>query len=144
MIKNAKNGITLVSLVIYITLFTTFTLFVSGISNNMNERLFSNRGEAINYTNLNKLQYNFENSALNSNDVILNGNQISYSNGDNYWYDTTQKIIYKNGGVLCLNVENFWATVDENLNEKKVTVNVSFNKYLSTMTRQIITSVEGV
>jgi len=143
MIKGSKSAITLASLVIYMVLFTTFTVFVSIISNNMNERLFNNRGEAINYSNLNKLQYNLENSALNSKDVVVSGNQISYSNGDRYYYDMQQKIIYKNDGIICLNVESFNANVDTGINTKKLTVNISFNKYLNVMTKTIICSVEG-
>ncbi|MBQ8043316.1 MAG: hypothetical protein IJ272_04100 [Clostridia bacterium] len=143
MIKSSKSGITLASLVIYIVLFTTFTVFVSGISSNMNERLFDSRGEAINYSSLNKLQYNLEDSALNSKDVVITSNGISYSNGDIYVYDETQKVIYKNDGILCLNVENFTTSIETGINTKKVTINISFNKYLNTITKQVISCVEG-
>ena len=140
--KNKKNGVTLASLVIYIGLFTVFTLFVSGISSNMNERLFNNRGEAINYTSLNKLQFNIEESALNSNDITVSANSINYSNGDNYVYDETNKIIYKNGGILCLNVDNFTVNVEAATNAKKLTIDITFNKYLNILTKTIISCVE--
>lgn len=140
--KNKKNGVTLASLVIYIGLFTVFTLFVSGISSNMNERLFNNRGEAINYTSLNKLQFNIEESALNSDDITVSANSINYSNGDNYVYDETNKIIYKNGGILCLNVDNFTVNVEAATNAKKLTIDITFNKYLNILTKTIISCVE--
>ena len=139
---NNKAGITLSSLVIYILLFTTFSIFVSIISTNMNNRLFNSRGEAINYSNLNKLQYNIETSALNSNDVLVTTNQISYSNGDSYLYDSANKVIYKNGGILCTNVYNFNLNMSETLYTKKVIVQVTFNKYLNSMERTIISCVE--
>lgn len=143
MISNKKRGITLASLVIYIVLFTTFTVFVSGVSTNVNERLFDNRGEAINYTSLNKLQHNLEVSAMNSQDVVISSNEINYSNGDNYLYDETQNVIYKNGGMLCLNVEEFNISLETGLNTKKITINISFNKYLNSITKTIISCVEG-
>lgn len=143
MIKNKKSGITLASLVIYIVLFTTFTVFVSGVSTNVNEKLFDNRGEAINYTSLNKLQHNLEVSAMNSKDVVIASNQINYSNGDNYLYDEQQNVIYKNGGILCLNVEEFNTSLETGLKTKKITINVSFNKYLNNITKTIISCVEG-
>lgn len=141
--KSTKSGITLASLVIYIVLFTSFTVFVSFTSTNMNERLFDNRGEAVNYSNLNKLQYNLENSSLESQDVVVTSNEISYSNGDTYVYNETDKVIYKNGGILCLNVESFTTSLETGINTKKITVDVSFNKYLNIMAKTIITCVEG-
>ena len=141
--KSSKNGVTLASLVIYIMLFTIFTVFVSGMSSNMNERLFDNRGEAINYSSLNKLQYNINDSSLQSYNVIVNENEISYSNGDNYVFDETKNIIYKNGGILCSNVESMAVSLETGMNTKKVTLTVSFNKYLNTMTKTVISCVEG-
>lgn len=142
--KKYKRGITLASLVIYIVLFTSFTIFVAAISNNNNERLFNDRGEAINYSTLNKLQQNIEDSSLNSNSVSITENEINYSNGDSYSYDSENKVIYKNGGILCLNVESFDLSIEDGINTQKVTVNISFNKYLNTMTKTIISCVEGV
>lgn len=141
---SSKKGVTLASLVIYIMLFTVFTVFVSAMSSSMNERLFDNRGEAINYSTLNKLQYNINDSALQSYDVVISENTISYSNGDNYVYDNQKNIIYKNGGVLCSNVEEMSVSIETAINIKKVKLTVSFNKYLNTMTKSIISCVEEI
>lgn len=142
--KSRKKGITLSSLIIYIVLFTSFTIFASSVTSNMNERLFDSRGEAINYSNLNKLQYNIDDSRANSNDVTVAENEITYSNGDSYVYDSTNKVILKNNGILCQNVESFTANVEEGTNTKKVTIQIGFNKYLNTMTRTIISCVEVI
>lgn len=139
-----KRGITLSSLVIYIVLFTSFTIFVSTLTTNMNAKLFDNRGEAINYSNLNKLQYNIEDSSLSSNAVLVDENKISYSNGDNYVYNAEDKTIYKNEGILCKNVESFLVTLETGVNAKKLTIEVTFNKYLNEMTKTIISCVEEV
>ncbi len=144
MIKSRKSGVTLSSLVIYIVLFTSFTIFVSNISSNMNERLFNNRGEAINYSALNKLQYNIDDSAVNSQDITVTETEINYSNGDKYVYDSENKMILKNGGVLCQNVEAFTVNLETGTKVKKLTATVEFNKYLNTMTRTIISCVEGI
>lgn len=142
--RSNKKGITLASLVIYMMLFTVVTVFVSAVSSNMNERLFTDRGEAINYTNLNKLQYNIENSSLESKDVVVTKRSISFSNGDNYEYDEEAKAIYKNNGVLCSNVESFSAIIESSTNAKKIILDVSFNRYLNILEKQIVTCVEGV
>lgn len=142
--KDTKKGVTLASLVIYIVLFTGFTIFVSITSTNMNERLFDNRGEAINYSYLNKLQYNLENSSMNSQDVSVTENEIAYSNGDRYTYNSDEDVIYKNGGILCLNVSNFEVSVEAGVNVKKITLNVTFNKYLNIVEKSIITCVEAI
>ena len=96
---NKKSGVTLASLVIYIVLFTSFSIFIAATSANMNNKLFDNRGEAINYSSLNKLQYNIENSSLNSNNVSLVSDALTYSNGDSYSYDSEKNVVYKNGGM---------------------------------------------
>ena len=142
--NNKKSGITLTSLVIYVILFTAFTVFVSRISNNMNERLFNDRGEAINHSTLNKLQYNLEASAFGSKDVFVQQNQISYSNGDTYVYDESTKAIYKNEGILCLNVESFNVSMETGINAKKVIINISLNKYLNTISKTVISCVEVI
>ena len=144
MIKKCKSGITLASLVLYVVLFTTFTLFAGAVSNNLNERLFNNRGEAINYSNLNKLQYNIDESSLKSNSVSVTETEIYYSNGDSYTYDSQEKVIYKNGGILCLNVESLDINMEEGINTQKLTLNISFSKYLNVMNKTIISCVEGV
>ena len=142
--KGTKNGVTLASLVIYIVLFTGFTIFVSITSTNMNNRLFDNRGEAINYSYLNKLQYNLENSSMESHDVTIEDNGITYSNGDIYKYNIDEGVIYKNGGVLRLNVSSFTANIEAGTSTKKLTLNISFNKYLNVIEKSIITCVEAI
>lgn len=148
MSKSGKKGVTLASLVIYIALFTGFTMFATGVSSNMNDRLFTNRSEAINYTSLNKLQYNLEVSALESNDVVWDitaaGKAISFSNGDVYEWNETRKVIYKNGGILCSNVDYMSGSLNTDINSKKITISVEFSKYLKQIKKQIVVSVEGV
>ena len=139
---NKKSGVTLASLVIYIVLFTSFSIFIAATSANMNNKLFDNRGEAINYSSLNKLQYNIENSSLNSNNVSLVSDTITYSNGDSYSYDSEKNVVYKNGGILCTNVDNFTVNMTESGYTKKIVIEVTFNKYLNVMTRTIISCVE--
>lgn len=148
MSKCGKKGVTLASLVIYIALFTGFTMFATGVSSNMNDRLFTNRSEAINYTSLNKLQYNLEVSALKSNDVVWDinatGKVISFSNGDVYEWNETSKVIYKNGGILCSNVDYMSGSLNTDINSKKITISVEFSKYLKQIKKQIVVTVEGV
>lgn len=140
--KNNKKGVTLISLVVYISLFTVFIAFATSVSNGINERLFDARGQAINHTNLNKLEYNILSSEKESNSVELSGKTITYSNGDVYNFDESKGAILKNGGVLCSNVESFEATIEKNDIANKISMNVTFNKYLNVLTRQVISCVE--
>jgi len=140
--NSLKMGITMTSLVVYIVVFSTLTLVLSMIYTNMNENLFASRGESINYTTFNKLQYNLTKSALESNNVFLEGNLIRYSNGDVYLYDDTEDIILLNGGILCSNVTGFNPVITEGINAKKVEINVIFNKYSDELNRNIVSSVE--
>lgn len=140
--SDLKKGITLISIAIYIVLFTIFTAFIANVSGNLNDRLFNNRGAAINYTNLNKLQYNILKSASVSYDVNNTLTDINYSNGDRYSYNGDKKIVYKNDGILCTNVSSFAITTVQGLDNTKLEITVSFNKYLNTLERSIISVVE--
>lgn len=140
--RKTKNGVTLASLVVYLALFTTFSIFATNVSTNMNERLFNDRGSAINYTNLNKLEYNIYDSSLNSTDVLVTNSTIVYSNGDSYNYDEDKKIVLKNGGILCQNVDSFSVNLESISDVKKVTITIGFNKYLNTISRRIVSCVE--
>lgn len=139
---NNKKGITLTSLVIYLALFTIFTVFTMNISTSMNENLLKDRGEAINYTNLNKLKTNIDISSLNSNDVTVEENKITYSNGDEYVYNGNNGTITKNGGIICSNVTSFSLSVTSENSVKKISINIGFNKYLNELNTEIICSVE--
>lgn len=140
--KNLKKGITLSSLVIYIVLFSAFTVFVSTTYSSMNDNLLSSRGQAINYSSLNKLQENIENSSVESTNVLVTDDSIAYSNGDTYVYSQDEKCITKNGGVLCTNVDTFEVAKSSIEGITKVDITVKFNKYLNELERQIITCVE--
>ena len=138
----AKKGITMVALVIYMLVFSLITLLLSMIFTNMNKNLFANRGAAINYTTLNKLQYNITESALISSNVTVDGNRIIYSNGDVYEYVSDKNIILLNRGVLCKNVSEFSVKQVTSNNTKKVEISITLNKYLNSLSRNIISSVE--
>ena len=137
-----KRGITITSLVIYVVVFSIITVLVSMVYTSMNETLFLNRGKAINYTALNKLQYNITESALASSDITVSTNKIVYSNADEYIYDSDNNIILLNGGILCTAVSSFEATVTEQNGIKQLKLQVSFNKYMSELSKSIISNVE--
>ena len=142
MSNNKKRGVTLTSLVVYVVIFTIITVLISMIFTSMNERLFSNRGRAINYTTFNKLQYNITESALQSNDIVSSATRIIYSNGDEYEYDSDRKIILLNGGILCMAVDSFKPEIIEKNGVKQLNLQVLFNKYMSELNKNIISNVE--
>ena len=139
---NSKRGITVSSLVLYIALFFGLTAFLSSVYTNLNKNLFDNRGIALNYTNLNKLQYNITDSAFKSNDIEVVNNSLKFSNGDIYTYNENNETILLNGGVLCTSVSRFTPTLTSENGVKKIEIQLTFNKYLATVEKTIIASVE--
>ncbi len=142
MSTKSKRGITVSSLVLYVVLFFGITTFLSIVYTNMNETMFNNRGMALNYTMLNKLEYNLVESSTNSIDVVAASDVVTFSNGDKYYYDETKDVILLNSGILCTSVSKFNPTVASENGVKKLTIEVSFNKYLATLNKTIICSIE--
>ena len=138
----SKRGITVSSLVLYVVLFFAITTFLSMVYSNMNDTLFNNRGMALNYTMLNKLEYNLTDSALQSVDIVLADNTLTFSNGDKYYYDSAKKMVILNNGVLCTSVSKFEPTITTGTDTKKLTINLTFNKYMTELNKTIVSSVE--
>lgn len=140
-VKN-KRGITVSSLVLYVVLFFGITTFISILYTNMNETLFNNRGVALNYTALNKLEYNLVKSSNSSNNITIKNDVIEFSNGDKYYYADDKDMIILNNGVLCTSVAAFEPNLNEVNGTKKLQINVTFNKYLAILNREVIVVVE--
>lgn len=140
-LKN-KKGITVSSLVLYVVLFFGITTFVSIVYTNMNDTLFESRGTALNYTMLNKLEYNITDSSFKSIDVAIVDDVITFSNGDRYYYDEAKDIVMLNNGILCTSVSKFEPVITAANGYKKLEIQVAFNKYLTTLEKKIISSVE--
>ena len=140
-LKN-KRGITVSSLVLYVVLFFGITTFISIVYTNMNETTFNNRGTALNYTMLNKLEYNLTDSVLNSVDVAIVDDIITFSNGDKYYYDDQKAIVILNNGVLCTSITNFEPNITAENGYKKLEIDITLNQYLATLNKTIVCSVE--
>ena len=133
----SKKGITLSSIVIYVILFFMFTTVIISVSSRYNKRLFDDRGQAINITAINKLEYNLLDSADKSYNAKVNveGNKttVTFSNSDKYVFDVDDNVIYKNGGKLIKFVKDCSVEyVDNTLN-----INITLNKYINEVTRNI-------
>lgn len=134
---NKKRGITVTSIVLYVILFFLFTSVTTVISSRFNKNLFNDRGNAINVTAINKLEYNLLNSANNSYmaSKVVNGNKttITFSNSDTYVFDLDDKVIYKNGGKLIKHIK----ACEINYNNELVDIDITLNKYTNEVTRNI-------
>lgn len=137
-----KKAITITSLVIYVILLFLITTFVVIISNNLNSRLFSERGLSINITELNKLQYNLFNSSKKSNNVSVLATEIAFLNGDIYDYNSESNVILKNGTVLIDNVTSFKAESSTNSRGTLIKLTIKVNKYLNEVEKEIVIFVE--
>lgn len=137
-----KSGITITSLVIYVILLFAVMTLVLIITSSFNERMFTDRGMAININSVNKLQYNIFNSAELSNKASVIDNKISFSNGDIYTYDAEKSFIYKNNSVLVENVSEFTATDTASSEGVKVSIVLKATKYLSEISREVVVFVE--
>lgn len=142
--KNLKKGVTMASIVVYVILFSIITVVLSLIYTNMNDKLFQDRGKAINITSFNKLQYNINSSAVTSTNVTVNNSNIVFSNGDTYVYYKEKGLILLNGGVICTNVEEFNVALSTLNSVKKLNIDVKFSKYLNELEKNIISCVEVI
>ena len=102
-----KSGMSLVSIVLYVALFFVFSVFAIAMSSNMNYSALTQKGEIWINEEIAKLEFNIISSAKKSNDVDIISGKIVFSNEDEYRFDAETKIIYKNGGVLISDVEEF-------------------------------------
>lgn len=152
-----KSGITLTSIVIYVALFFVFTVFAIAMSTNMNYKSMEEKANIYVHEQFDKLQYNILSSSKASNSVDDIYNKIVFSNNDEYSYDDNKKVIYKNGGKLVNNVENFKIiNVDEltnvhnsfasNLDNKvnSLCFEITFKKYGIEITKQLFITVGDV
>ena len=138
-----KKGITMTSLSIYVVLLFSMITLALLVSNNVNDRMFDERGLVINITNADKLQYNMLNSGNESTSVSALENKVAFSNGDTYSYDSEKRVIYKNETALVDNVEECVITSENNTFGKTyVKMSIKFNKYLNELQRDISVCVE--
>lgn len=133
----SKKGITMTSIMVYVVLFFAFTTIATMISSRINKNLFNDRGNAINITAINKLEYNLLKSANESYNVDMtaeeNKQTLTFSNLDIYVFDLENNVIYKNGGKLVKFVKACEVTSQDNL----INIKVTLNKYTNEVTRNI-------
>lgn len=106
--KNNK-GITLTSLVIYITLIFVIIGIVMRITTHFRNSMVDVADTTF-QTEFNKINmYLLEESKKTNNEIIeiIDGTQISFTNGNKYTYNSTDKNIYLNNTIkICENVES--------------------------------------
>ena len=133
----SKRGITVTSIMVYVLLFFAFTTIATVISSRFNKNLFNDRGNAINITAINKLEYNLLSSAQNSYnvDIVANGNNrtLTFSNSDVYVFDNDNNVIYKNGGKLVKFVKESKVKIQEDV----IAIDLTLNKYTNEVSRSI-------
>lgn len=133
----SKKGITMTSIMVYVVLFFAFTTIATMISSRINKNLFNDRGNAINITAINKLEYNLLKSANESYNVDMTAEEskqtLTFSNLDIYVFDLENNVIYKNGGKLVKFVKACEVTSQDNL----INIKVTLNKYTNEVTRNI-------
>ena len=153
-----KKGISLMSMVIYVALFFAFSAFAVGMSLNMNYRNLAQKGEVWVNEQAQKLQYNMLNSAKRSTTIDHISGRVVFSNNDEYSYDSEKKVIYKNGGILVTNVEEFkiitindltgipttFTSLTTDRNKDYSCVSVKFKKYGQEFETQIFVTVGDV
>lgn len=126
---NNKSGLTMVSIVIYVVIFFALAMIISGVTMVMDSNSLKDKGIIFCEEQLNKLQYNLVVSNENSKGNITKiENKLVFGNNDMYEYDSSTKTIYKNGGILIQNVEEFSIQNDVN-NENYYKIGCGVKKY---------------
>lgn len=129
-----KKGITTASIVIYVILLFAFTTLSLSVSSNLSSGLFDDKGYAINLSNFDKALYYLNKNAMESNNLTLSDNTITFSNGNEFTYDSNSQTLYYNEGILLNNVKNFTVT---SIDTNEYTIEIQFIKYLNELTRSI-------
>lgn len=102
-----KAGLSMTSMVIYVALFFAFSAFAVAISTNYNYQTLNEKGCMWVNEQFDKLQYNLLKSAKQSERVSIIADKIVFSNNDEYVYDSENKRVLKNGGIIAMDVESF-------------------------------------
>ena len=126
-----KSGITMVSIIMYVVIFFALVAITTGTSMAMNSNALKDKGNIyVNEAEI-KLKNNLLNSFNNSTSIEKIANKIVFSNNDVYEYDSTNLILYKNGGILLQNVIEFTFNNTNSAQDgvKTVTVQAKIKKY---------------
>ena len=145
-----KRGISLISMIIYVVLFFAFSAFAVSAGSNMNYQALNQKGVAYLNEQIQKLQYNMLFSAKDSLSIDNISGKIVFSNNDEYSYSVSDKAIYKNGGKLISDVEDFkiidvslltnvpsffLMNIDENVSN--ICIEIKLKKYGSEVSKQL-------
>lgn len=126
-----KSGITMVSIIMYVVIFFALVAITTGTSMAMNSNALKDKGNIyVNEAEI-KLKNNLLNSFNNSTSIEKIANKIVFSNNDVYEYDSTNLILYKNGGILLQNVIEFTFNNTNSAQDgvKTVTMQAKIKKY---------------
>lgn len=151
---NKRAGLTLSSIVIYVVLFFIFSVFAVSMSTNMNYKSMSEKGNVYIHEQFEKLQYNMITSSKKSNSLNEIYGKIVFSNQDEYSYDASKKVVYKNEGILVDSVEEF-EVIDFNevsnipvkfLNNKdenidSICMKITLKKYGKQITKDLVIAI---
>lgn len=126
----SNKGITMMSLIIYITSFLVVVGVVAGITSFFYGNASLMTQELYSSSDYNKLnlylvkeseQVGNRVSSLNSENGIL-----SFTNGDKFTYDKTNKLLYYNSICLCEDIQNFSTNTEYTDGKEVINVNVEF------------------
>ena len=126
---NSQKGITMISLIIYISSFLIVTGVVAGITaffygntTLMTQELYS----SADYNKLNL--YLVKESEQKGNRVkdSTDNNCVTFSNGDKFTFDSTNKLLYYNSICICEDVQNFSVKTEYDSGKEVMKVIVGF------------------
>ncbi|MBR1883458.1 MAG: hypothetical protein IJ809_00665 [Clostridia bacterium] len=149
-----KKGMTLISIIIYLVLFTVFTAFAVSLSSNMNRNVLTETATYNLQGEYSKTYMNLFDSAKKSTSFAISDNNLRFSNGDLYVFDTANNVVYKNGGVLANYLHDFdfkelleieGVDLASSILEKSesLCLNVSFSRFDTEISRDIVVSLDG-
>lgn len=127
---NKKSGLTMTSIVMYVVIFFALTILATGVTMAMNSNSLQDKGKIfVEEENL-KIKKNIKLSLENSKNVYKIGDKLIFSNGDEYSFDNSTRILYKNGGILSQNLLSFEINIKEKMNVTYgVNVKYTLEKY---------------
>ena len=122
----SNKGITMMSLIIYITSFLVVVGIIAGITAFFYGNASLMTQELYSASDYNKLNLYLVKESEQPGNRVTNTNGLSFSNGDKFFYDSTNHLLYYNSICLCEDIQGFTTTTDYSSGKEVINVKVDF------------------
>ena len=122
----SNKGITMMSLIIYITSFLVVVGVVAGITAFFYGNASLMTQELYSASDYNKLNLYLVKESEQVGNRVTDTSTLTFSNGDKFFYDSTNHLLYYNSICICEDIQGFETNTDYTTGKEVVNVKVNF------------------